>query len=165
MHLFVYLPHIRPSLLLNDYECRERWSSRSTGPLTEDSCLPILQPGSEVSWDSACSQVRAPEERHHLVPVTERQGGASAFSPPFSQGNAGQANPAVPGRLTGWHGRELPIMPWWWRARWPWHTASSSPLTASQTACKRMDGVAQQYKRPFCVSYLIQCLYFITQKY
>lgn len=62
------------------------------GPLTEDSCLPILQLGSEVSWDSACSQVRTPEGRHHLVPVTEQQGGAGASLPPFSQGKAGQAN-------------------------------------------------------------------------
>lgn len=75
---------------------------RSVGPLTEDSCLPILQPGSEMSWDSACSWVRTPEGRHHLVPVMERQGGASAFLPPFSQGNAGQEDPGsswLPGCL------------------------------------------------------------------
>lgn len=75
---------------------------RSVGPLTEDSCLPILQPGSEMSWDSACSWVRTPEGRHHLVPVMERQGGAGAFLPPFSQGNAGQADPGsswLPGCL------------------------------------------------------------------
>lgn len=96
MRLFctiLYTPGFRPNLLLNVCVGRERWSSRSMGPLTEDSCLPILQIGSEVSWDSACSQVRTPEGRHHLVPVTERQGGTGAFLPPFSQGNADHVNP------------------------------------------------------------------------
>lgn len=72
--------------------CVERWSSKSKSPLTEDSCLLVLQLGSKVSWDSTCSRVRTPEGRHHLVPVTEQQESTGTFLPPFSQGNAGQAN-------------------------------------------------------------------------
>lgn len=58
-------------------------------PLTEDSCLPVLQTGCEASWDSAHSQVRTPEGSHHLVAVTERREGGATFLPPLSQGDGG----------------------------------------------------------------------------
>lgn len=85
-----------PGPLLNNCVHAEKDHFRGLqGLLTEDSCLPILQIGSEVSWDSACSQVRTPEGRHHLVPVTMQQGVVGTFLPPFSQGNAGCVKPST----------------------------------------------------------------------
>lgn len=62
-------------------------------PLTEDSCLPVLQTSCEASWDSAHSQVRTPEGSHHLVAVTERREGGATFLPPLSQGDGGRVKP------------------------------------------------------------------------
>lgn len=134
------VPWFWAGLFLNDCVCSERWSSRSTGPVTEDSCLPILQLSSEVSWDFACLQVRTLEGRHHLVPVTERQGLPVPPSLLSVKVMLARQTRTVPGRLTGWHRQELPIMPPWWRAWWPWDRMGSSPLREFQTAYKRMNG-------------------------
>lgn len=75
-------------------------------PLTEDSCLPVLQTGCMASWDSAHSQVRTLERSHHLVAVTERREGGATFLPPLSQGDGGRVKQrSIP---TQW---ELPIRP------------------------------------------------------
>lgn len=50
MPLFA-LPGFTLSLALSDCVCGAERSWKSTGPLTEDSCLPILQFRLEVSWD------------------------------------------------------------------------------------------------------------------
>ncbi|KAI4820291.1 hypothetical protein KUCAC02_028275, partial [Chaenocephalus aceratus] len=59
------------------------------------------------------AQVRTQEGRHHLVPVTERQGGTGALLPPFSQ--------VVKGPVT-------------------LRQAAPLPLAVLQTAYETMDG-------------------------
>lgn len=137
----LYISGFRPSLLLNECVCAEKDDLR----------------GPRAHWQktAVCPSSRSALRCPGTLPARRsgpQRGGTIWYQLPSGRGppvpscllsvtvTPATWTRAIPGWLAGWHEQELPIMPQWWRARWPWDRPGSPSLAVLQTAYERMDG-------------------------
>ena len=170
MYSFVlHIPGFRPSLLLNDCVCAEK----------DD------LPGPRAHWQktAVCPSSRSALRCPGTLPARRsgpQRGGTIWYQLPSGRGasvlpsllsvkvTAASWTRAVPGWLAGWHKQELPIMPQWWRARWPWDRPGSSPslccrllmrgwMEAHFVQLVTVQNVMHEWNSLWCVSTCLYC--------